>query len=131
MAVFSLNMLYITFSLPNVYSTIVFIFAFGFPLAIFFVSVPWTLTMVAFLSSCGSGTNRALLRRLSSDFEVTKAEMEKLKARKMQVRKVLEEKEMRRFRMTTTLGLVLEAAATDRQLPKGSATDKGRSSEPG
>ena len=108
MAIFSLNMLYITFSLPNVYLTIIFVAAALLPLVLFFILVPWTLTMVACLSSSGTCVNRPLVSKLTADYESLKAENGVHRQKKLRVRELLEQRE-RKKQKKSAFGLLLEA----------------------
>lgn len=63
-AVFCLNMLYITFTLPNIYLTVVFIVACFAPVVVLTVMLPATLHKVALLSSLGSCFNEARVRAM-------------------------------------------------------------------
>lgn len=61
-AVFCLNMLYITFTLPSIYLTLVFILTCFIPVVVLAIILPKTLFMVALLSSLGSCFNEARVR---------------------------------------------------------------------
>lgn len=61
-AVFCLNMLYITFTLPSIYLTLIFILTCFVPVVLITVWLPKTLFMVSLLSSLGSCFNEARVR---------------------------------------------------------------------
>jgi hypothetical protein len=61
-AVFCLNMLYITFTLPSIYLTLLFILTCFVPVVVLAIFLPKTLFMVALLSSLGSCFNEARVR---------------------------------------------------------------------
>lgn len=61
-AVFCLNMLYITFTLPSIYLTLLFIISCFVPVVVIALFLPKTLFMVALLSALGSCFNEARVR---------------------------------------------------------------------